>query len=102
MLSRAVASRTENCCTPSRPGGIDGLPPPPIFPNALAPPSDAATVTPAPTPMNSRRLSFLLIPRLPPPTGTDLRNRRTCRAALLDPYDPLIEPSQSLRRHCRA
>src|SRR3954468_9024436 len=81
MLSRAVASRTENCCTPSRPGGIVGLPPPPFLPSVtLAPPSEAATVTPTPAPMNSRRLSFLLMPRLPPP-GTDLRNR-TRRAAL--------------------
>src|SRR4051812_2513571 len=81
MLSRAVASRTENCCTPSRPGGIVGLPPLPFLPSVtLAPPSEAATVTPTPAPMNSRRLSFLLIPRLPPP-GTDLRNR-TRRAAL--------------------
>src|ERR1044072_1523481 len=91
MLSRAVASRTENCCTPSRPGGIDGRPPPPIWPNALAPPSDAATVTPAPTPMNSRRLSFLLMLAYLP-------LERTCGIAgpamrrWLDPFDPWIEP----------
>ena len=64
MLSRAVASRTENCWTPSRPGGIVGLPPPSV---TLAPPSEAATATPALAPMNSRRLSLLLIIAFPPP-----------------------------------
>src|SRR3954449_4188508 len=75
MLSRAVASRTENCCTPSNPGGIVGLLPVPFLPSVtLAPPNEAATVTPTPAPMNSRRLSFLLILRLPPrdrPTESD-------------------------------
>src|SRR3954451_22251244 len=65
MLSRAVASRTENCCSPSRPGGIVGLPPFPGTPHVvLAPPSEAAAATPALAPMNWRRVSFPLIRRL--------------------------------------
>src|ERR687898_1318281 len=70
MLRRAVASRTENCWSPSRPAGTVGLPPPPVPPSvALGPPSDAAAATPALAPMNWRRLSLLLIsgsPLLPP------------------------------------
>ena len=72
MLSRAVASRTENCCSPRCPGGIECPPPLPIPPNAArAPPNDAAAATPMLAPMNWRRLSFLLIPRslLLPPSG---------------------------------
>src|SRR5215211_2440777 len=79
MLSRAVASRTENFWSPSRPGGIVGLPLS-IWPSvAAAPPSDAAAATPALAPMNWRRLSFLLIPRFPPPASWGRlvdRNRR--------------------------
>src|SRR4051794_15812823 len=80
MLSRAVASRTENCCTPSRPGGIVGPPPLTIPPNvALAPPSEAAAATPALAPMNWRRVTLLLMPHFPPPRAARPRGDRHAR-----------------------
>ena len=86
MLSRAVASRTENCCSPRCPGGIECPPPLPIPPNAArAPPNDAAAATPMLAPMNWRRLSFLLIPRSPScPRGAAswIRGRRDLVAAV--------------------
>src|SRR5262249_46193478 len=77
MLSRAVASRTEKCCTPSRPGGIVLAPPLADPPNVLlAPPSDTAAATPALAPMNRRRLSLLLIPSLASSAHSELSPRR--------------------------
>jgi hypothetical protein len=73
MLRRVMASRIENCCTPSLPGGTSRSPTPsPGPPNARGAqdPKAAAPAAPAAAPRNFRRLMLWSLLMSPPRSVT--------------------------------